>query len=62
LIHYPVPLSAQPAFAPFGPRECPVASRAADEVLSLPLYPALSTDDVERVATAVNRFEKGRSA
>ena len=62
LMHYPVPLSAQPAFARFDPGPCPVASIAANEVLSLPLHPALSTEDVERVAAAVNAFEKGQSA
>jgi dTDP-4-amino-4,6-dideoxygalactose transaminase len=61
LIHYPVPLSAQPAFASFGPGPCPVASVAADELLSLPLHPALSDEDVERVAAAVNAFQKGQS-
>jgi dTDP-3-amino-3,4,6-trideoxy-alpha-D-glucose transaminase len=56
LIHYPVALSAQPAFAPFGPAECPVASAAADELLSLPLRPTLSIEEIGRVASAVNAF------
>jgi dTDP-3-amino-3,4,6-trideoxy-alpha-D-glucose transaminase len=62
LIHYPVPLSAQPAFAPYGPLACPVASIAANEVLSLPLHPGLSIAEVEHVAAAVNAFEKGQTA
>ena len=49
LIHYPVPLNEQPAFTVFQPRECPVASRATRELLSLPLHPGLSDDDVQRV-------------
>ena len=61
LIHYPVPLSRQKAFAMFEPAACPVSDRAAREVLSLPLHPRLSDDDVARVAGAVAAFEKGKA-
>jgi len=53
LIHYPVPISRQPALAPTGPADCPVADRVCGEVLSLPLYPSLSDGDVARVTAAV---------
>jgi len=53
LIHYPVPMSAQPAFASVSPAPSPVAQRVCDELLSLPLYPALADDDVTRVIDAV---------
>jgi len=53
LIHYPVPIPRQPAFAGIQSADCPVAARACDEVLSLPLYPGLSDLDVDRVAAAV---------
>jgi len=59
LIHYPVPLSAQGAFAPYEPAECPVAARAAEELLSLPLHPRLADADVARVAREVTLFWKG---
>ena len=36
------------------PEETPVAARAADELVSLPLYPAMSDGDVERVIAAVH--------
>ncbi|HEX6324285.1 MAG TPA: DegT/DnrJ/EryC1/StrS family aminotransferase, partial [Vicinamibacterales bacterium] len=52
LIHYPVPLNDQPAFSAFQPRACPVASRATQELLSLPLHPGLSNDDVRQVIAA----------
>ena len=53
LIHYPVPIPRQPALAATTPADCPVATRACDEVLSLPLYPALTDADVIRIASAI---------
>jgi dTDP-4-amino-4,6-dideoxygalactose transaminase len=61
LIHYPVTLPRQRAFAGVTPAECPAAERAAGELLSLPLYPTLADRDVEQVAAAVGEFEKGRA-
>jgi dTDP-3-amino-3,4,6-trideoxy-alpha-D-glucose transaminase len=58
LVHYPVALSAQPAFARYHPRACPVAGHAASELLSLPLNPRLSKEDVTRVADTVNEFSE----
>jgi len=60
LIHYPVPLPEQPAFAPLHPAACPVAARAARELLSLPLYPRLAPADLDRVCAAAATFQKGR--
>jgi len=54
LIHYPVPIPRQPALAGANPADCPVAARACDEVLSLPLHPGLSDADVDRVAASVS--------
>jgi dTDP-4-amino-4,6-dideoxygalactose transaminase len=53
LIHYPMTMPQQPAFAATDPADCPRAARAAGEVLSLPLYPGLSVESVRRVAAAV---------
>lgn len=58
LVHYPVPLPRQPAFAP-ARGDCPVATRAAQEILSLPLHPRLTDADVSRVSSAVSTFQKG---
>lgn len=60
LIHYPVPLSEQPAFAEYDPAACPNASTAARQLLSLPLHPRMTETDVARVAAAVADFEKGQ--
>jgi dTDP-4-amino-4,6-dideoxygalactose transaminase len=53
LIHYPVPIPKQPALAPEHPADCPVANRVCDEVFSLPLYPSLPLDAIERVAATL---------
>jgi dTDP-4-amino-4,6-dideoxygalactose transaminase len=58
LVHYPVPIPRQPALAAVNPAECPVADRACNEVLSLPLHPGLRDEDVDQVAAAVNAFER----
>jgi dTDP-3-amino-3,4,6-trideoxy-alpha-D-glucose transaminase len=55
LIHYPVPVPHQPAFAGLAPSNCPIAVRACDEVLSLPLHPGLSDADVDAVAASIHR-------
>ena len=55
-IHYPIPLHRQRAFAPYLARSAnglPVTEAAARRILSLPMYPELSDDDIRRVATSV---------
>lgn len=56
-IHYPIPVHLQPAHADlgYGPGSFPVSERAAAEVLSLPLYPELTDEQVRHVAAAVRR-------
>ena len=61
LVHYPVPLPRQDAFAACAPADCPQATRAADELLSLPLHPRLTDETVRAVAGRVGEFEKGRA-
>ena len=47
-IHYPVPVHMQKAFANTG-RRLPVTEKAAKELLSLPIYPEMSTEDIDKV-------------
>ncbi len=56
LVHYPVPIPRQPALASSSPDQCPIADHICDELLSLPLYPALSESDVDHVASAIRNF------
>lgn len=62
-LHYPVPVHLQPAYAGLGHREgdFPVTERTAREQLSLPMYPELGLDEVERVAAAVCEWVASRS-
>ena len=53
LVHYPVPLPAQPAFAPANPAPCPITAAVCDELLSLPLYPGLEDRAVRQVVDAL---------
>ncbi len=56
LIHYPVPIPRQPALASTNPAMCPVADRVCAEVVSLPMYPALSAEQLAAVAAAFSSF------
>ncbi|NNF64826.1 MAG: DegT/DnrJ/EryC1/StrS family aminotransferase, partial [Acidimicrobiia bacterium] len=47
-IHYPAPLSAQPVFGP-SHRTNPRAMRSAAQVLSLPIHPYLTDEEIDRV-------------
>lgn len=59
LIHYPVPVHLQKAYRDLGlGRGCfPVAEALAEEILSLPLYPQIRHDEIERVIEVLNEFQ-----
>lgn len=54
-IHYPFPVHLLPAYADLGYRagQFPHSERAANEVLSLPMFPELTEDQTNTVARAV---------
>jgi dTDP-4-amino-4,6-dideoxygalactose transaminase len=52
-VHYEVPLHRQPLFAPGA--DCPAADAACAHVLSLPMYPELTDEEVARIGSAVRR-------
>ena len=56
-IHYPMPVHLQPAYRgriAIGPSGCAVTERTATEILSLPMFPELSDDQVRIVTTALS--------
>jgi len=61
LVHYPIPLHLQPAFAELGNRrgDFPVAEKAAGEILSIPLFPEMTDDQAEAVIRAIREVAPG---
>ncbi len=57
-IHYPVPLHLQPALAGLGYHvgDFPEAEAAASSIISLPMYPELTTIQMEAVVAAVGEY------
>ncbi|MEL0626272.1 DegT/DnrJ/EryC1/StrS family aminotransferase [Salinibacterium amurskyense] len=61
-IYYPIPNHRLPSLTRFAPDlELPETEKAAKEVLSLPVHPSLSTNDLERIVTAVNTLAQAGS-
>jgi dTDP-4-amino-4,6-dideoxygalactose transaminase len=63
-IHYPIPLHLQKAYAHLGYKKgsFPVTERVASEIISLPMFPQLTTDQQDCVVSAVKRFLDARIA
>jgi dTDP-4-amino-4,6-dideoxygalactose transaminase len=66
VVHYPKPVHLQPAYSSLGfpPGTFPRAERACDQVLSLPVHPRLTAEQVQFVASSVREAagEKQASA
>jgi dTDP-4-amino-4,6-dideoxygalactose transaminase len=62
LIHYPLPLYLQEAYADLNIRQgtFPVTERLAKEVLSLPLYPEMPNDTVGQVSMYIKSFVENK--
>ncbi len=54
-VHYPVPLHMQPAYGHLNllPDTFPIAKEKAEQVLSLPIYPEMTDEQVDRVASTL---------
>ncbi|WP_196523221.1 DegT/DnrJ/EryC1/StrS family aminotransferase [Nostoc commune] len=54
-IHYPIPCHLQPAFTNLGyqPGDFPQAEKLSQQILSLPMYPGLSSSQVKEVVAAI---------
>jgi dTDP-4-amino-4,6-dideoxygalactose transaminase len=61
-IHYPIPVHLQPAHADLGYHvsDFPVAETVAREVLSLPIFPEMTREQVHTVAAAVSEAYQAR--
>jgi len=58
LIHYPVPIHLQKAYKELGYRSgsLPVTERSAREILSLPLFPEMTSEEIGEVSRAIRNF------
>jgi dTDP-4-amino-4,6-dideoxygalactose transaminase len=58
MIYYPLPLHLQPVFENLGYKkgDLPVAEKAANEALSLPMFPELKTEQQEYVVAKIAEF------
>jgi dTDP-4-amino-4,6-dideoxygalactose transaminase len=59
-LHYPLPLHLQKCYSSLGYKvgDFPIAEKAARECLSLPIYPELTEDQIQRVAAVIRDFFK----
>ena len=58
-VYYPIPNHRLPSLEQFAPGlELPETEKAAAEVISLPVHPSLSQEDLERIVEAVNTVVK----
>jgi UDP-2-acetamido-2-deoxy-ribo-hexuluronate aminotransferase len=58
-VHYPIPLHLQPVYASLGLKkgDFPLAEKAAERVVSLPMHPYLDEATIEKVVNAVKRCQ-----
>jgi len=59
-IHYPVALPNLPAYKYLGytPADFPVATRLQQEILSLPMFPELTEEQISYIAGKIRSFYK----
>jgi dTDP-4-amino-4,6-dideoxygalactose transaminase len=54
-IHYPIPLHQQPVYARLGhaPSDFPITARLGPSILSLPMFPEITAEQIEQVVAAL---------
>ncbi|MBD2302373.1 DegT/DnrJ/EryC1/StrS aminotransferase family protein [Nostoc sp. FACHB-190] len=60
-IHYPIPCHLQPAFTYLGyqPGDFPQSEKLAKQILSLPMYPGLSSSQIQEVVAEITSIMSG---
>lgn len=57
VIHYPIPPHRQPAYTEWHGLNLPITERIHETIISLPISPAMTEDEVSEVISAVNAFK-----
>ena len=57
VIHYPIPPHRQPAYTEWHDMSLPITEKIHDTILSLPISPVMTDDEVSEVIAAVNAFK-----
>ena len=63
-LHYPIPLHLQEAYANLGYKkgDFPVSESLSEHILSLPMFPTITREQIEYVCSAVMEFAKCQTA
>lgn len=59
-VHYPLPVHMQPAYVEYSHMSLPATEQVTQEIVSLPMFPGLREDEVERVCAAIIEFVQRR--
>lgn len=57
VIHYPIPPHKQQAYSELNSLNLPITEQIHREVLSLPLYPTLGSQEIERIIESINHYQ-----
>lgn len=60
MCYYPIPLHLQQPYSPFGYRkgDFPITEKLAQRVISLPMYPELTDEEIQTVASTLNKISQ----
>jgi dTDP-4-amino-4,6-dideoxygalactose transaminase len=62
LIHYPIPPHRQTCYTEFSGRSLPIAEALANEVISLPLSPCMTEQEIALVVSALHSFRRNNES
>jgi dTDP-4-amino-4,6-dideoxygalactose transaminase len=57
LIHYPIPIHKQKAYKELKTLSLPITEKLSKEIVSIPIYPGLSKDNVRKITDLINRYK-----
>lgn len=56
-LHYPIPINNQPVYKDlFSKESYPISEECSNEILSLPMYPELTREDIEFICKRIGQF------